>query len=299
MEEKAKISAIKRFAVHDGPGIRTTAFFKGCPLHCRWCHNPEGINPQKQLAFFVNKCVLCGSCASVCPVSAHEIVNGKHIFRREKCVFCEKCVDVCPVEALVLYGKEYAPSELAAELVADKPFYKASGGGITVSGGEPLLHADYLVRLFEILKKDDIDIAVDTCGCVARENIDAVLPYADIFLYDIKHIDSQKHKEGTGMGNELILENLKYLDAVGAKAEIRYPFIPGFNSDENTLRAVAGFLSKLKCVTGIRVLPYHNMAGSKYEALGLKNNLPAQLPTDESVAAAKNIFAEYGINVLK
>lgn len=184
MEEKAKISAIKRFAVHDGPGIRTTAFFKGCPLHCRWCHNPEGINPQKQLAFFANKCVLCGSCAEVCPNSAHEIINGKHIFHREKCTFCEKCVQSCPVEALVLYGKEYTPAALADELIADAPFYKSSGGGITVSGGEPLLHADFLVKLFQILKKDDINIAVDTCGCVARENIDAVLPYADVFLYD-------------------------------------------------------------------------------------------------------------------
>ena len=125
------------------------------------------------------------------------------------------------------------------------------------------------------------------------------MPYADVFLYDIKHIDSQKHKEGTGVGNKLILENLKYLDAVGAKAEIRYPFIPGFNSDEQALRGAAEFLSKLKCVVGIRVLPYHNMAGSKYEALGLQNNLPAVLPTDESVAAARKIFADAGINVLK
>lgn len=298
MEEKAKISAIKRFAVHDGPGIRTTAFFKGCPLHCRWCHNPEGINPQKQMAFFANKCVLCGSCVEVCPNSAHEIINEKHIFHREKCTFCEKCVQSCPTEALVIYGKEYTPAALAEALTADAPFYKSSGGGITVSGGEPLLHVDFLVELFRIIKKNDINIAVDTCGCVARENIDAVLPYADIFLYDIKHMNCQKHEEGTGVGNQLILENLKHIDDAGAKAEIRYPFIPGFNSDEQALRGAAEFLSELKCVTGIRVLPYHNMAGSKYEALGLKNNLPSVLPTDESVAAAKKIFADFGIKVL-
>lgn len=299
MEQTAIISAIKRFAVHDGPGIRTTAFFKGCPLACYWCHNPEGKTAGKQLAFFRNKCVLCGECARVCPVDAHEIINKEHIFHREKCVFCNKCADSCPVSALVPYDREYTPESLFAELKKDSAFYESSGGGVTLSGGEPLLHVEFLSKLLPLLKTAGISVAMDTCGCVERRAIEKVLPYVDIFLYDVKNIDGERHKAGTGRDNSLILANLEYLDSVGAKVEIRYPLIPDFNDGERNLSGAAEFLSKLKCVSGIRVLPYHNLAGSKYEALGLKNTLPGVLPTEKCVADAKNTFARFGVKVLE
>ena len=185
----AIISDIKRFAVHDGDGIRTTVFFKGCPLRCRWCHNPEGLSFRSELAYYAHKCIGCGACVSACPNGAHVIDVEGHRIDRTKCTVCGKCEAVCFSDALKLYGREGTVKSLLPELLADRDFYETSGGGVTLSGGECLAQADFCTELLKALKEENIHTAVDTCGFVKREAIDKVLPYTDIFLYDMKHIE--------------------------------------------------------------------------------------------------------------
>lgn len=229
---KAVISDIKRFAVHDGNGIRTTVFFKGCPMKCVWCHNPEGISPKAKLAYYAHKCKNCGACVSVCTEKAHSIVNGGHVFDTEKCVACGACEDYCPSEALKLYGKEYTVNELMPILLKDRSFYDNSGGGVTLSGGECLMQADFCAELLKNLKSENVHTAVDTCGYASREALDKVIPYTDVFLYDIKAADEATHIKCTGRSNKIILENLLYLDKCGKQIEIRIPYVPNYNSSE-------------------------------------------------------------------
>ncbi|MGN1121146.1 MAG: glycyl-radical enzyme activating protein [Eubacteriales bacterium] len=271
MSDTAIIFDIKRFAVHDGDGIRTTVFFKGCRLACRWCHNPEGLRFVPETALFAHKCVLCGACAAVCPTGAHRIEKGKHLFERKKCTACGKCAAVCPAQALTVYGRRVTVEELMPELTADREFYESSGGGVTLSGGECLCQADFCASLLCELKKNGIRTAVDTAGFVPRRAIEAVMPYTDMFLYDIKAIDPALHKRCTGEDNVQILENLKYLDACGCESEIRFPCIPGYTETEEA--AIRRFVSGLKHVRGIRVLPYHSHAASKYLALGIQQSM--------------------------
>ncbi|MBQ3124648.1 MAG: glycyl-radical enzyme activating protein [Clostridia bacterium] len=287
---KARIFEIKRFAVHDGDGIRTTVFFKGCHLKCVWCHNPEGIPSTPQLAYYKNKCIGCGECVTVCPQNAHRIENGMHVFEREKCIGCGKCTDVCLGDALIFYGREMTVSELLPLLLEDKEFYENSGGGVTLSGGECLMHADFCAELLKELKANGVHTAVDTCGFVSKAAIDKVMPYTDIFLYDLKSFDEDIHIKCTGQSNKIILENLKYIDDCGKKTEIRIPYVPGFNSGE--IEKIAKFTKDLEHLTLVRVLPYHNYAGSKYESLEMENNLPKQLPTDEEIRIAEMHFAD-------
>lgn len=284
MKIKAKIFEIKRFAVHDGDGIRTTVFFKGCPLKCVWCHNPEGIDFKPQLAYYQNKCISCGECARICPSGAHAISEKGHIFDRCLCLSCGKCADICLGNALMLYGKSISVDELMPILLADKDFYDESGGGVTLSGGECLMQPDFCRELLKRLKNEKIHTAVDTCGFVSREAIDKVMPYTDIVLYDLKAYDEDLHIRCTGHSNKIILENLKYIDDSGKKTEIRIPYVPNYNSDQ--IDKIAHFLKDLKNLTNARVLPYHNYAASKYESLGMNNTLPGSLPTQEEILSA-------------
>lgn len=293
---KAKIFEIKRFAVHDGDGIRTTVFFKGCPLKCVWCHNPEGICPKPQLAFWENKCTICGECVNVCPKGAHTIENGIHKFDRSKCDNCGECAKVCLSSALSLYGKEMTTDELMPLLLEDKDFYDTSGGGVTISGGECLMHSDFCRELLKKLKESGIHTAIDTCGFVTKEVIDKVMPYTDVFLYDLKAFDEKVHIKCTGFSNKTILENLRYIDECGKKTEIRIPYVPGFNSDQ--MDKLAEFIKELKNVTAIRLLPYHNYAGSKYKALGMENTLPELLPTDKEMLKQKENLKKTGKKVV-
>ena len=262
---KAIITDIKRFAVHDGDGIRTTVFFKGCPLKCLWCHNPESISFEPQTAFYKNKCVGCGECSKK-----------------------DFTINDCLGEAQIYYGKEITIDALLSQLLEDRDFYETSGGGVTLSGGECLCQAVFCAELLKRLKEEGIHTAVDTCGFVSKKAIDQVLPYTDIFLYDIKAIDEQVHIKCTGQSNKLILENVKYIDSFGKNIEIRIPFVPNFNNGE--IRKIADFLHSLKNVKTVKVLPYHNYAGSKYEALNIKNTLPEILPTDEQLREANAII---------
>ncbi|MCQ2446767.1 MAG: glycyl-radical enzyme activating protein, partial [Clostridia bacterium] len=265
----ATITDIKRFAVHDGDGIRTTVFFKGCPLKCVWCHNPESLSARPVMGYYRHKCLSCGVCTEVCPNGAHQLTADGHAFDRSLCAFCGKCVEECPGEALSLYGKRVTEEELLPLLLEDRAFYKNSGGGVTLSGGECLLQADFCASLLGMLKSEGISTAVDTCGFVPRGNLEKVLPYTDVFLYDMKALDPAVHEWCTGQDNALILENLRYLDFRGAKIEVRIPYVPGMNDGET--ENIAIFLATLKNLTKVRVLPYHNFAASKYQALDMEN----------------------------
>lgn len=230
---KGTIFEIKHFAVHDGPGIRTTVFLKGCPLKCLWCHNPEGISTKKQLEFIRHKCTNCGRCAAVCPTKAHALnAEHQHIFDRKKCINCDKCVSACFSGALSLYGKEVTTDEVMRDLLSDKDFYESGNGGITLSGGECLMQAAFCAELLQKCKQNGLHTAVDTCGMVPRAALDSVIPYTDLFLYDIKVIDEDVHKACTGQSNKLILENLSYLNEKKKAVEIRIPFVPHYNNGQ-------------------------------------------------------------------
>lgn len=263
--KKAMISNIKRFAVHDGDGIRTTVFFKGCPLKCLWCHNPESISFQPQVACYSHKCIGCGECK-------------KEGFTPENCLG----------EAQVLYGTEMTVEELLPRLLEDQDFYEISGGGVTLSGGECLCQADFCAELLKRLKDAGIHTAVDTCGFVPQTAIDKVMPYTDIFLYDIKAFDEDVHIKCAGQSNRLVLENLKYIDSCDKPVEIRIPYVPHYNDTQ--IEKIAKFLTTLKNIKAVKVLPYHNYAGSKYQALGMKNTLPELLPTVEQIQRAEAII---------
>ena len=275
------IFEIKRFAVHDGDGIRTTVFFKGCPLRCVWCHNPEGLSAKGQLAYYAHKCIGCMECASVCEHGAHQLLDGAHILDRTLCQNCGKCADVCLGEALTFYGRTVSVDELLPTLLADREFYENSGGGVTLSGGECLLQANFCADLLSRLKAEGIHTAVDTCGYVPRETLDKVAPFTDIFLYDLKAFDEDVHIRLTGRSNDIILDNLLYLETLGKKVEIRIPYVPRANSDQ--MDKIAHFIASLHNITAVRVLAYHNFALSKYDALGMENTSPEGIPTNEEM----------------
>jgi len=289
-----KVFEIKRFAVHDGDGIRTTVFLKGCPLKCVWCHNPEGISFDSQLACYDNKCIRCGECISICKINAHSITGGKHIYDDSKCIKCGECEKGCLGEALKFYGNNMTVEQVMEILVEDKAFYENSGGGVTLSGGECLCQAEFCTELLKQLKNSGINTAVDTCGFVSRETIEKVMPYTDVFLYDIKAFDEEVHIKCTGQSNKVIFENLKYLDAGNKEIEIRIPFVPDYN--DNQIEKILDYLSAFKNIRKVKILPYHNYAGSKYEALCMKNTLPDKLPEKSTI---EKIIQKYRNTQLK
>lgn len=284
----ARIFEIKKFAVHDGPGIRTTVFFKGCPLRCVWCHNPEGLSASAQLGLYTAQCVNCGACVSACPTGAHILDAQGHRFDRERCTACGTCERVCLQGALRHYGKEMSVEQLLPVLLADREFYVHSGGGVTLSGGECLVQADFCAALLEALQREGIHTAVDTCGAVPSEALEAVLPHTDLFLFDLKAIDEAVHLACTDAPNAQILENLRFLDKMEARVEIRVPLVPGYNDAE--MPKIAAFLTQLQHTYPVTVLAYHALAGSKYEALGYASTLPPRTPTEEELAAARACF---------
>lgn len=292
--EKAQISDIKRFAVHDGAGIRTTVFFKGCPLRCLWCHNPESLSFQAQTAFFSEKCSSCGACRDLCDAVLFTD-HQKQGVDAALCNHCGRCVSVCPNGAMKIYGTEYTVDELLPLLLEDRAFY-GSTGGVTLSGGECLAQGEFCEALLRRLKSEGIHTAVDTCGCVPTETVRRVMPYTDVFLYDIKAIRVDVHRACTGVDNTLILKNFNYLCEHGATIEVRIPFVPNCNDGE--MPAIAGYLSEKRGITGIKVLPYHRFSASRYAALGMKDTEPDLLPTDEDIKRAKAPFAALGLPLI-
>ncbi len=254
---KATIFDIQRNSFVDGPGIRTTVFFKDCNLRCKWCHNPESQSEQKQMMYYKDKCIGCGKCAEVCPNQL------------KKCDFCGKCELYCPADARKICGKEYSVNEVFDEIAKDKMFYENSDGGATFSGGECMLQIDFLCEILKKCKENNIHTAVDTAGNVPWQYFERVLPYTDLFLYDVKAISDDLHKHGTGVSNKLILENLLHLSD---KCDIivRIPVIGGFNDDKAELEKTAKFLKQVKCIKK-EPLPYHSMGEHKYDALGMEH----------------------------
>jgi pyruvate formate lyase activating enzyme len=290
-----RIVGIKRFEIHDGDGIRTTLFLKGCPLKCVWCHNPESISFQPQVAYNEARCIGCGACAALC--AAHSLSGGKHFYDRNKCSGCGRCEEACLGEALTFYGKEITVQDALTLLTEDRMFYEGSGGGVTLSGGEPLLQADFCRELLNQLKATGIHTAVDTCGFVTRAQIDKVIDFTDLFLYDIKFMDAKKHIQYTGQSNEVILNNLTYIAGRGKPVEIRIPLITAINDDQ--IEPIGRFLAALGFTGKIKVLPYHDFASAKYKALEMENTLPAvRTPDDEQMADAIAKLTLHGLQAI-
>lgn len=292
-----EIFDIKRFAVHDGPGIRTTVFMKGCSLKCVWCHNPEGISFEPELQFVAKKCVGCGLCGEICPSDAHSFAGGVHTIDRDKCVKCGLCSKVCVTDALSQCRRKVEAEELVDILLEDREFFEQSGGGVTLSGGECLCQADFCAEVLKSLKEKGIHCAVDTCGCVPQASIDKVIPYTDVFLYDIKHMSEEEHIRYTGKSNKIILENLKYIDSLGKETEIRIPLIPTVN--DYAIDDIGKFLGGLKNISRVKLLPYNNLAGSKYESIGMENTMPkVEKPTEEFMKQHAEKLKKYGLKTI-
>lgn len=298
MALKGLIFDIKKFAVHDGPGIRTTVFLKGCPLNCWWCHNPESINPEPELVLFENKCIGCGECFKVCPNNAHEILDdGTRVYHRDRCVLCGKCVEFCYAEALVMEGKEVTVEEVMEELRKDIPFYENSGGGITLSGGEPMFQHEFALAIFKQCKTEGLHTALDTSGHASWKTYEKVLPYVDLVLYDLKHIDPVAHKKYTCVSNKLILENLVKVGESGVPIEIRMPIIPTVNDKKEDIEGAAKFLSNLN-ITRVELLAYHKLGESKFERLEREYKLKElQPPEKEQMNEIAEWIRSYGLKV--
>ena len=293
------VSNLQRFSVDDGPGIRTTVFFKGCNLRCLWCHNPECIPAAPVLQFLAASCTGCGRCGAACPNGVHTITpEGEHLICREKCTGCGKCAYGCLASALTVIGTAYAPEELTALVLRDRRYFETSGGGVTLSGGDPLLFPDYVVRVLKKLGEEGVHRAVDTAGCVPWANFEQVLPHADLFLYDVKAHDSALHKKLTGVDNAPILDNLRRLSAAGATIFVRVPVIPGCNDDLAELSAIADELASLPAPPELtQLLPYHSYGAGKYATLGQTDPLPPLQPPDQSfMERALTLFLNRGLN---
>ena len=259
---------VKRFALHDGPGVRTTVFLKGCPLSCSWCHNPESQNPNPELMFWADRCVGCGACAAACPDGAISISRGTARTDRRRCTACGACVDVCPFDARAIAGETWSLDRLVGEIEKDLLFYDESGGGVTLSGGEPLAQAAFSISLLSECRKRRIQTAVDTCGHAEWEVLRDVARSTDLILYDVKHPNADRHRELTGVTNERILENLRRLDGEGCALWIRVPVIPGLNDAPEDIAALGGIVADLDAVEVVHLLPYHPGGEAKRERLG-------------------------------
>ena len=292
----ARYIDIKRFAVHDGPGVRTTLFLKGCSLRCIWCHNPESRFPQPELAIHYRKCMKCGVCAEVC--SCHRITESEHEFDRAACKACGRCADACMSGALELFGRLITVDEAAGKLLEDRIFY-TDGGGITISGGEPLLQSVFCAALLERMQGEGIGCAVDTGGNVPWAAFEEVLPYTDLFLYDLKCADPAKHQRLTMCRNELVLANLKRLDGAGKNIEIRMILVPGYNTAESDLRAAGEILAGLENVSAVRLLAYHSLARSKFKAVGHPDTMPdVESPDVGMLEEYAHVLRQYSGNVV-
>jgi len=297
--KKGIIFDIKRYAIHDGPGIRTTVFFKGCPLRCPWCHNPEGQELQPEIMWQANRCALeCTACVSVCPQMAVKKEGRIVLIDRQKCDLCGQCVEVCLYEALQIVGREVTVEEVMAEIEKDRIFYDESGGGVTFSGGEPLFQPEFLEALLDACRQRNIQTAVDTCGYVSSEVMERIAQKADLFLYDLKIIDDLKHREYTGVSNKPIFENLKMLVKKKKPVIIRIPLISGINDDQPNIKATANFLHSLNSLKEVNLLPYHKGGAEKYRKLGKQEPHPEFRPTSErKMEEIKKMFETYGFSV--
>jgi len=285
---------IQRFSIHDGPGIRTTVFLKGCPLHCFWCHNPEGLKLKPEVQFFPQKCILCGECVTICQHDAHVINSDGHTYDRSRCIRCGECIEACCAEAVQFAGKEMTVKAVVDEVLRDRAFYETSGGGITLSGGEPLLQPEFSRAILESCKAQGVHTAIETSANCSWELLEVTLPVVDLVMMDIKHLDSDKHRAATGVPNQRILANAQRLAATGIPLIFRIPVIPTVNDTLEEITAIAGFIASLNNHTpgggeahqiALELLPFHRLAGDKYASLGFDYRArDLQTPTKEHMS---------------
>jgi pyruvate formate lyase activating enzyme len=273
MSEKAIIFDIQRASLHDGPGIRTTIFLKGCPLDCLWCHNPEAIASNRQLFFHYDKCTQCGACETVCTEGVHHLTNGLHAIDYDRCKLCGKCVEACNYNALKIIGKEMRIEEVMLDIMADLDFYTSSGGGMTLSGGEPLLHFSFSMELLKQCREKGVHTCVETSGFVSASRFKKVLPYVDILLYDYKVTGLHDHKKYTGVANRRIMGNLDLAYQMAVPIILRCPVVPGINDNEHHFAAIRSLDQKYPDLKGIEILPYHTIGNSKRTSIGTDETL--------------------------
>lgn len=290
---------IRRYSINDGPGIRITIFMKGCPLRCAWCHNPESQSPKVQKLYTASKCIGAQDCIEVCPENALTLTPSGIVTDGEKCTLCGLCADACPSKAIEMSGKSYSAEELLKIIERERVHIDQSGGGVTFSGGEPLMHPEFLIKMLDACGEKGLHRAVDTCGFVPAKTLLEVAKRTDLFLFDLKLMEPAQHKKWTGVDNRLILKNLKLLAETGANINIRIPFIKNVNTNENEVRKMAEFVSALpgkKPV--INLLPYHNIATGKYKKLEMDYNTgEMDEPSEEEQNQAIEIFQQFGIAV--
>jgi pyruvate formate lyase activating enzyme len=279
---------IQKYSIHDGPGIRTTVFLKGCPLRCFWCQNPEAQTVTPQLYFYEEKCGKCGRCAKVCPVEASTLSNEVLSIDLDKCVGCGKCVDACLNEARKLIGEYITAAEVIREVKKDVRFYKNSGGGVTLSGGEPLFQYEFAIDILQKCKDLGLHTVLETCGLIPWMTIEKALPYVDFVLYDIKHIDADKHQRGTGKSNTLILENAKKIASFKPML-VRTPLIPGFNDSVNDIEAIAHFVKAELPLVSMELLAYNKFGEGKYKRLR-RDPTPLQLQDEQFVQSLRDVM---------
>jgi pyruvate formate lyase activating enzyme len=295
---KGTIFDIKKFSIHDGPGIRTTIFFKGCPLSCWWCHNPESQTPEPEVMLWPDRCIRCGACISVCKQGATTWDSESIAIDREKCTRCGACVEVCHAEARRIAGQEMTVAQVMAEIERDIPFYDESGGGATFSGGEPMMQRDFLLALLRACRQREIHTAVDTCGFSTWEALDTIREHVNLFLYDLKLMDPAQHRAFTGVSNESILSNLQALSRHGHAIVLRVPLIPGVNDDDENIRQTGAFAADLPHLERVDILPYHRAGIDKYHRLDKDYGLPEIAPpTDEKVAEVARTLRGFDLHV--
>lgn len=290
-----KIAEIQRFCMHDGPGVRTVIFFKGCPLRCAWCHNPETQSPRSQLLFEAQKCLACRACGE-CPQEVHRF-EKMHTLQRESCVACGKCTSLCPAGALSLCGKDMTPAELLEIILKDTPFYQ-NGGGVTLSGGEPFLQGEEALELLRLCKERGISTAVETCGYVSPALLEKAVPFVDLFLWDVKDTDEARHLAYTGVSNKPIVENLRRVDSLGGKTRLRCILVNGVNTEEAHYTAIAELFHSLQNCEGAELLPYHPYGDSKAKAAGMDDCSQEEwIPPAETLLQGKNALLSQGVSI--
>ena len=286
---------IERFSTADGPGIRTVVFFKGCNLHCYWCHNPEGLLPTPELEWDSTRCIGCRLCQQVCPSGAHSW-QDTHLLDREKCCLCFQCAASCPSGALKKVGKELSAAACMEQIRNDAPFYARSGGGVTLSGGEVLMQAEFAGQLLAACRKEHISTAIESNLCFPRETIAPLLPDLDLVMADIKHMDPEKHRQATGQPNDRVLENLLWLDRQGIPLIVRTPVIPGFNDDPDNIRKTADFLHGITHLQYFELLAYHPMGNDKRCRLG-RSPLSIPVPSRQTMHRLAKTAGDRGLPV--
>jgi pyruvate formate lyase activating enzyme len=291
---KAIIFNIQRYSVHDGPGIRTVVFFKGCPLRCVWCQNPESWRRRPEIGFHLERCIVCGNCQEACEEEA--ILPGAKRIDRARCTVCGACVDTCYAEGLTRVGEEWERDELIREVSKDRPFYEDSGGGVTLSGGEPLLQIDFVEGFCSGCREEGLSVAIETCGAVPFDSFRRVLPFVDLILFDVKAIDPELHEAWTGSGNERILANLERLRESGVPVIPRVPIVPEHTAIPSNLNQIASHLEG--SFREVHLLPYHRMGESKRDLVETPQaSLHLDPPTEEEMKTIGSIFEERGILV--